>query len=148
MSSIIEWRVYSKPETQGSMTSYPFRRKNGRFGVNTVHPKKLLEWRKEVAKTYHEEYPEHSKGELIFEKGVPVEVELEIHVPKPKSNKDDLPVNTRTGDIDKYIRGVLDACTGIIYYDDCQVVNATSKKRYVPEDECGATIRFKRFVSD
>lgn len=33
-------------------------------------------------------------------------------------------------DVDKLLRCVLDACTGIVYVDDCQVVTCVATKQY------------------
>ena len=57
-----------------------------------------------------------------------IEIKLDFIYQKPKSVKRDLP--TVAPDLDKQIRSVLDALTGVAYVDDGQVVGITATKRY------------------
>lgn len=43
------------------------------------------------------------------------------------------PTNRNKGDIDNLMKGVLDACNGIVYADDSQVVNGIVRKHYAIE---------------
>lgn len=141
--SSVEWRVYGKPVTQGSLSSFPYMKKGGGMGVRTPQSKNVLDWRVVIQKALMDEYPSINGTNPIFEKGIPVESWLYLYVAKPKSNKDTFPVNQRTGDIDKYARAVFDACTGYIYHDDSQVVSLQTNKVYVPEEEQGVRILFR-----
>jgi Holliday junction resolvase RusA-like endonuclease len=58
----------------------------------------------------------------------PVEMTIDFRLPKPKTVKRDLPYVAP--DLDKLIRAVLDALTGVAYVDDGQVVSITSTKTY------------------
>lgn len=76
----------------------------------------------------------------------PVVVDAIFRVPRPRShygtgkNADKVklsapaqPTGQRCGDIDKLLRTVLDAMTGIVYKDDSQVVQVTATKRYAKQ---------------
>ena len=64
-------------------------------------------------------------------------IEIVFRVRRPKTVKRDYP--TVAPDLDKYIRGVLDALTGIAYQDDSQVIDIKAKKVY--SDIAGADIK-------
>jgi Holliday junction resolvase RusA-like endonuclease len=55
-------------------------------------------------------------------------IEIIFRVRRPKTVKRNFP--TVAPDLDKYIRGVLDALTGIGYQDDSQVIDIKAKKVY------------------
>jgi len=67
-----------------------------------------------------------------FEGAKPVEgaigIEIIFRVRRPKTVKREFP--TVAPDLDKYIRGVLDALTGIAYQDDSQVIDIKAQKVY------------------
>jgi Holliday junction resolvase RusA-like endonuclease len=65
-----------------------------------------------------------------------IKIEIVFRVKRPKTVKRDAP--TVAPDLDKYIRGVLDALTGIAYQDDSQVVDIWAEKVY--SDIAGADI--------
>jgi Holliday junction resolvase RusA-like endonuclease len=64
-------------------------------------------------------------------------IEIVFRVRRPKTVKREFP--TVAPDLDKYIRGVLDALTGIAYQDDSQVIDIKAQKVY--SDEPGADIK-------
>jgi len=66
-----------------------------------------------------------------------VGIEIVFRVRRPKTVKRDFP--TVAPDLDKYIRGVLDALTGIAYQDDSQVIDIKAEKVY--SDSAGADIK-------
>lgn len=138
----VEWRVYGKPVTQGSLTSFPYMKKGGGMGVSTPQSKKVLDWRTTIRGALADKYPDLDGTEPLYGKGIPIDGCVHLYIEKPKSNKDVMPINQRTGDIDKYIRAVFDACTGYIYYDDSQIVSVCASKVYVPIGEEGVTIEF------
>jgi Holliday junction resolvase RusA-like endonuclease len=65
--------------------------------------------------------------EVKFMEG-PVAIQLDFFMLKPRTIKRDMP--TVPPDLDKLIRGVLDALTGIVYRDDAQVVSILATKSY------------------
>lgn len=58
----------------------------------------------------------------------PITISLEFHYARPKSVKRDQP--TVPPDLDKQIRSILDALTGIAYIDDAQVCQISASKAY------------------
>ena len=66
-------------------------------------------------------------NEVKFMEG-PVAIELDFFLLKPRTIKRDYP--TVPPDLDKLIRAVLDALTGIVYRDDSQVISIVASKSY------------------
>ncbi len=63
-----------------------------------------------------------------------VEMTVCFELPRPKSLPKRVVHCTKKPDVDKCLRGILDALTGIIYADDSQVIYVAARKRYaVPE---------------
>lgn len=91
---------------------------------NIIHTKdkELRTWRVHIGNTAR------NCGIQIAEKDTGVLIDLMFCMPKPKSVKRLIP-STRP-DLDKLIRAVLDALTGIAYIDDGQVVEITASKIY------------------
>ena len=61
-------------------------------------------------------------------------VHLEFYCKRPKTTKRDTP----RGDVDNYMKGILDSANGILWLDDEQIVKCSGKKVY--EDEHGPRI--------
>lgn len=91
---------------------------------NIVHTKdkELRAWRTDIGNTAK------SCGVKLIEKDRGAIINLMFCMPKPSSVKRSIP-STRP-DLDKLIRAVLDALTGIAYVDDGQVVEITASKIY------------------
>lgn len=71
----------------------------------------------------------------------PVAVELEFRLPRLKTIKRPFPSSRYEGDLDKLIRGVLDALTGTVLIDDSQVIDLRASKRYTDgEAGCWVTV--------
>lgn len=66
-------------------------------------------------------------------------IEIEFQIRRPKTVKRESP--TVAPDLDKYIRAILDALTGVAYGDDSQVTEIKAKKVY--SDIAGAEISIK-----
>ena len=66
-----------------------------------------------------------------------VDLSLVFLLPKPVSRpkRDTVPIAKRSGDLDKLMRAVMDALTGVYYCDDAQVSDARLKKRWAPPGE-------------
>ena len=58
----------------------------------------------------------------------PIEMTIDFRLPRPKTVRRNLPYVAP--DLDKLIRAVLDALTGVAYVDDGQVVTIKSTKTY------------------
>ena len=73
------------------------------------------------------------KSSHYFEKGSPVEVEIAFFMRSPKKPANSYPV----GDIDNYIKSILDAITknGTYWHDDAQVIKLTATKQYFDDSD-------------
>ena len=60
----------------------------------------------------------------------PVGLRFKFFLPKLKTVIRPYPTGAKEGDQDKLIRAIYDAMTGVVYVDDCQVVDSTESKRY------------------
>jgi crossover junction endodeoxyribonuclease RusA len=60
----------------------------------------------------------------------PVLVRLLFLLPRLKTVVRKYPTGKREGDVDKLLRAILDAMTGVAYADDSQVVDAHARKEY------------------
>lgn len=67
----------------------------------------------------------------------PVSVALTFYLPRPKSLPKRVRQPATRPDIDKLVRAVLDALTGIVFGDDGQVVSLAASKRYATADVPG-----------
>jgi len=131
------------PAPQGSMNSFPFKRKDGSIGVSTTCANKNTEpWREKV---------ERKIRSALIEKNVRLDAEdpLILHVvfsfPVPKSKvkkKSGYPLYPITKpDVDKLGRAVSDALMFATGIDDSHIVQMTLLKAYVPDmTEAGALI--------
>ena len=107
--------VPGKPTQQGSMKHIG----NGRV----IHSKsaELKFWREAIGWR-----AKSTKIELLS--NCAVEIHLRFILPRPKTITRAFP--TVPPDLDKFIRAVLDALTGIAYKDDAQVCKITASKEY------------------
>ena len=72
----------------------------------------------------------------------PVELEVMFYLDRPSSvSTVKRPYPTVPPDLDKLIRGVGDALTGVVYDDDSQVIRTLAWKTYADAREPGAFIR-------
>ena len=91
---------------------------------NIIHvkDKELKAWRTDIGNTAR------NCGVQLIEKDRGVTIDLMFCMPKPTSVR--RPILCTRPDLDKLIRAVLDALTGIAYIDDGQVVAITASKIY------------------
>ena len=110
---MIEFRAVGAPVPQGSMKVI-----NG----HVLHSQgsALAVWRSSVA------WAAKQAGATISDS--PIDITMVFIIARPKSVKRASP--TVAPDLDKLIRGVLDALTGIAYTDDAQVVSIHAHKVY------------------
>jgi len=64
-----------------------------------------------------------------------VRVSVAFYMPRPKGLPKRRTAHLKAPDIDKCLRGVLDAITGVVFRDDSQVVDVIAMKRYAREGE-------------
>ena len=120
MAFNVEFTVYGTPRPQGSMRAFIPR--GAKFPVVTADNKKLKPWRNEVAGVAV------SLDVQCIAAHIPVSVDIAFFFARPKSVK--RTAMTVKPDIDKLIRSVLDAITGILINDDSQVCSVLATKAY------------------
>ena len=118
------------PVPQGSMKAFVVK---GR-AIVTSDQKKLQPWRNQVA----------MEASAVYHKPItdkPIAIVLEFKMPCPKSlPKTQWRLPAKRPDLDKMIRSILDALTGIVFKDDSQVVTITAMKRYAYDGYPGVKI--------
>jgi len=120
--TLVTFHVAGKPVTKGSWAAFRSK-KTGR--INFVGPKGLAKWQKAV----HDEACRACGGVCAPLAGA-LRVYAIFHLPRPKSADRAEPIGERDGDVDKYLRAILDALTGVVYKSDAQVVDARGVKRW------------------
>lgn len=90
----------------------------------------LKAYRREVSRVAVEAMRE--AGADMAEKHVPVAMAVDFTFLKPPSVTKKRVEMTVRPDIDKCLRSCLDACTGVLWLDDAQVIAIATRKRYGP----------------
>lgn len=127
--SDIEFEAFGLPKPQGSKKA--FKTKQGRIVLVEAAGKPHKVWREVVAEAARVVAPQEP---LLG----PIRVEVELFLPRAKSNNDQFPIYRN--DLDKLVRSVLDSMTGIIFKDDGQVVQLIASKHYSDNRDDGAKI--------
>ena len=120
------FHVPGVPAPQGSKNAY----RRGNKVVLVESSKKVKPWRAAVAQAATIAY---LRTEPI---DGPVAVEIDFHLPRPKSLPKRVIWMVKKPDLDKLIRSTLDALSGIAYIDDNRVTRIVADKHYAasPED--------------
>jgi Holliday junction resolvase RusA-like endonuclease len=138
LSEPVSFWVPGKPAPKGSHRAFVH---NGRAIVTDDTPA-TKQWQKAVSVAAR--YAMREAGVEEFSQGVPVYVVATFAMPRPNSHyrtgksahelAADAPAvpTGRTGDADKLLRSTLDGLTGIVFFDDAQVVAAETRKVYAP----------------
>lgn len=122
--------VAGDPKPKGSTKSFPFKRKDGSIGVSTTNANKhTATWEGRIATEAQRQFEQTG----VFFK-IAVRVDLEFVMPRPKSLKKGYHECRKRPDLDKLMRTALDALTGTLIEDDCQVVCLSGRKRYATVD--------------
>lgn len=109
----IAFKIEGKPIQQGSMRAF-----NNRVVHNKT--KELMAWRSLVAFA--------AKRAGCTPISGAISISMDFKYARPKTVKRDEP--TVPPDLDKQIRSILDALTGVAYIDDSQVIHITASKAY------------------
>jgi Holliday junction resolvase RusA-like endonuclease len=138
----LEFMVLGEPTPEGSTRAF-YIKKLDRTVTTHQNKKELGAWRNRVAtEAQHalegREWTSDSCSAYI--------VEVEFVLSRPAS----VPVHRRIHpivkpDIDKLVRAINDALTGILFADDCQVVSLSVRKTYNDSRRAGAYIAVSRY---
>ena len=116
-------------------------------GGRTYTPKRTHDYETKVKDAYLREYP----SGMAF-KDEPLEMILNVYMAVPKSfskKKRDHMIcfeypTLHKGDADNFLKSIADACNGVVYTDDCQIVSAIVNKIWSETDKAEVTIREKK----
>ena len=130
--------VRGRPAPQGS-------KKHVGRGILVESSKHVYGWRKYIKVTARRLLPDTWHAKM----GIHLEAEFLFKRPKHhfRANGELKPLapvhcKTRVGDLDKLVRALADALTGVAYDDDSQIISLKATKRYARRDEQeGAIIR-------
>lgn len=133
MSDPLKFSVAGDPTPQGSMR-LKYNTRNGQPELAHANPE-LARWRKCV-----EFAARTAVGTAApLDAYCPCAVRVTFRLSRPATGhggrKLDLPHPSQHPDLDKLCRGLLDACTKILWQDDGQVTELTARKRYVEPGE-------------
>jgi len=125
----LAFRVDGVPCPQGSLRAFAYQRTTGTLATRVVSDNPdLAAWRQAVAWSALAALP---AGRTTF--GGPVDVVASFVLARPRRRARPWP--TSRPDVDKLLRAVLDALTGIVWRDDAQVVRTSASKHYAAADE-------------
>lgn len=124
----IRFFVDGKPAPQGSKRAFKVGNR-----VNLVEMSKTLpEWRRRVTEAAKQAMG--AKPPTV----APIALTVIFRLPKPAKPK--WPIPATRPDLDKLLRSVNDAMTGIVYVDDSQIVTIVAEKRYATNFRTGCQI--------
>jgi crossover junction endodeoxyribonuclease RusA len=123
----LELFVAGEPKPQGSMIA--FKTKSGKVLMRHSN-NKMGEWRLRIASEVQQIYKEPPVTD-------PIEITINFFLKRPKRKNAIMP--TTRPDLDKLVRAVLDALTGIAFADDSQVLVIKATKVY--SDRMGVYLR-------
>jgi Holliday junction resolvase RusA-like endonuclease len=112
----IRFVVASEPRSQGSMTAV-YNRKLGCSRVRHANAPALMSWRTQVREAAMRADAEVWDG--------PIGMRISFGIKPPVDHRHGYP---KRPDLDKLVRSVLDALTGVCYGDDSQVCTLQSEK--------------------
>jgi Holliday junction resolvase RusA-like endonuclease len=122
---LVDFRVDGIPKPQGSKRAF-VNPKTRRAVVVDDNKAALRDWRGDVK--WMALKVMNDKRMILQPAGVYLEIEFVM--PRPLSTpKSKTPLAVKKPDIDKLIRAVMDALTGVVYNDDAQVVHLVVGKR-------------------
>jgi len=115
----IKFVVDAEPRSQGSMTAV-YNRKLKVSRVRHANAPALMSWRNLIREAAR------NAGAVEWE-NCPIGMHIEFGIRAPLDTRHGYP---KAPDLDKLVRGVLDALTGICYHDDGQITHLDAKKAW------------------
>lgn len=151
---VLELNVPGDPQTKGSAKGFGFKRADGSVGVNITNDNpKAREWQHRISFFAKQALVGKNVNEPLH---CAFAVHAEFRFERPESHlrkttdpttglhllcKDVDEEHVQKPDIDKLERVVLDALTGVVYFDDAQVIQTRISKRWVQQVGSGVRIR-------
>jgi crossover junction endodeoxyribonuclease RusA len=126
---MIEFTVLGTPRPQGSMKAFVIKGQTRLTSDNA----KMKPWRQQVGMTALAERAEIGCYEVWAGRHVAVGISMDYYFARPKSARKRL-LHVVKPDRDKLDRAIGDALKGVLFEDDGQIVEGTSRKHYgLPE---------------
>lgn len=138
MSKSLNFTIYMKAEPQGSSKAFVIPGTN-RASVTSANPK-MKPFRSEVTRMAMATMSEAGHDEPMFDKPSAVQVAIQFNFLKPASVPKSRIRPVVKPDIDKLVRAVLDALTGVAFRDDAQVVSVNASKFYDNKESVTVTV--------
>lgn len=134
----VTFRVVAEPVSKGSVRAFTPKGWARPVLTSTSRGLKSWEWAVRAAALH--------VISVAWPRGVGVRVETEFILARPQSHPKRRAIeHTKKPDLDKLVRAVLDALTGVAYVDDAQVCRAVIAKRYAgPIEQPGAIVTVGR----
>ena len=133
------FKVYGVPVPKGSARGFVVPGKDGgraRAVVVQTNKKPLAHWQTQVANEARVALKARERNQQSFGAELPpldfdgpIAIDAAFYFNRPKSAKRQHP--TVKPDLDKLVRAILDALTGVIWRDDSQVVFIEARKSYL-----------------
>lgn len=144
---MLEFFVPGHPVTQGSMRAIPLRNGGASLvqGSSSKHRQALEDWRHSIRTSASElvgREPLPASHPFSYPMVGPVALEARFGLVKPAykpKRKRTWPTGARSGDVDKLMRALLDALTGVVWVDDSQVTEARVSKDW--NERPGVSVR-------
>lgn len=126
MVRVVEAVVPGVPVPQGSTVCIG-QRGTRKHTIVDSKAKRLDPWREQIRRRAVGILDERGGRQMVG----PVRLFVTFTIPRPKTNRDPYPIGQNTGDLDKFVRAVGDACTqsGLIG-DDARIVLTEMAKFY------------------
>ncbi|MDD5511327.1 MAG: RusA family crossover junction endodeoxyribonuclease [Dehalococcoidales bacterium] len=125
---VVHFTTFGNPVPQGSTRAFV---KAGKAVVTQHSARKLKDWRGAIAAVAQDVQRE----QLFYdEKGV-YAVKAVFYLRRPKSLPKKVRRHYKRPDLDKLVRALLDALTGVLIPDDSHVFQVEAEKRYAEADQ-------------
>lgn len=134
----VQFVVYGVAQPKGSTRA--FVPKGWRRPVVTSDNPRVKDWQQCIAAA-----AQAYTREFIAEGAIVLTVEFAL--PRPKSLPKRVVQHVKKPDLDKLVRAVKDALTGVLWQDDSQVTSLTASKRYAAGAPCAA-IRLHAYMEE
>jgi crossover junction endodeoxyribonuclease RusA len=124
---MLQFTVYGVAQQMGSKRA--FTPKGWSRPVITDSNRNLKSWQQlvsEAASHAIQQQPASERGLLTGG----VRLTVAFYLPRPKSLPRRMTAHVKAPDLDKFVRGLQDALTNVVFRDDSQVVDLVAMKRY------------------
>ena len=129
---MISFTAIGTPAPKGSTKA--FYRPGMRFPVVTEDNKHTRPWASEVKGSALETIRTLGIFGIVYP-DAPIDLKIIFYMPRPKSLPKRVLFHTKKPDLDKLVRAVKDALTGVLWSDDSQVMEIRARKVYAAEGD-------------